>query len=113
MRRSILFLFLVGALATAQSVPTVPDSLKVPTGSVLVLRVKGAGDQVYVCDGSSWTLSRPDAQLFDDSGNQIGSHFAGPTWQYKDGSRVTGKAIANASPDPGSVPWLLLQAKAH
>jgi hypothetical protein len=30
-----------------------------------------------------------------------------------DGSRVTAKAAANASPDPDSIPWLLLTVTGH
>jgi hypothetical protein len=58
-------------------------------------------------------LSRPDAKLFNDAGEQVGSHFAGPTWEWSDGSRVIGKAVANATPDPDSIPWLLLTATDH
>jgi uncharacterized protein DUF3455 len=97
----------------AQNAPTVPDNLKPPAGASLILQAKAAGDQIYVCDGSSWTFSRPDARLFDEAGKQIGTHFAGPTWEHNDGSRVIGKAVANATPDPDSIPWLLLEAKGH
>lgn len=58
-------------------------------------------------------LSRPDAKLSDESGKQLGSHFAGPTWEWSDGSRVVGRAVANATPDPDSIPWLLLTATEH
>ena len=113
MRTSIAFLVLFSAWMHAQNAPTVPDNLKPRAGATLILQAHAAGDQIYVCDGSSWIFSRPDARLFDDSGNKVGSHFAGPTWEYSDGSRVTGKAIANATPDPQSIPWLLLEAKGH
>jgi hypothetical protein len=113
MRTPIAFLVLVCAWINAQDAPAIPDNLKAPAGATLVLQAHAAGDQIYVCDGSSWTFSRPDAKLFDESGKQIGSHFAGPTWEYSDGSRVIGKAIANATPDSDSIPWLLLEAKAH
>jgi hypothetical protein len=56
-----------------------------------------------------WSLKAPEAQLIDKRGNPFGKHFAGPSWEANDGSRVTGKAMANSpSPDPGSVPWLLV-----
>jgi hypothetical protein len=71
------------------------------------------GQQIYTCDGSKWTLSAPDATLFDEAGHQVGSHFAGPTWQWSDGSRVTGRPIASVTPDPESIPWLLLTATGH
>jgi hypothetical protein len=113
MRTSIVFLMLVCPWLSAQNAPTIPDNLKAPAGANLILRANAAGDQIYVCDGSGWTFSRPDAKLFDEMGKQIGTHFAGPTWEYSDGSRVTGKAIANATPDPKSIPWLLLEARGH
>jgi hypothetical protein len=113
MRTSIVFLILVCPWMNAQNAPIVPDNLKPPEGASLILQANAAGDQIYVCDGSSWTFSRPDARLFDEAGKQIGTHFAGPTWEHSDGSRVMGKAVANATPDPDSIPWLLLEAKGH
>lgn len=106
-----LFIFNLGLFA--QTVPAVPDNLKPPAGETPILQAHGAGDQVYVCDGASCIFSRPDAELFDDSGKQIGSHFAGPTWEYSDGSRVSGKPAAAATPDADSIPWLLLNATGH
>lgn len=58
------------------------------------MKVHATGDQVYACDGSKWILRAPDAKLFDESGQQVGTHFAGPTWRWSDGSQVTGKAGA-------------------
>jgi Protein of unknown function (DUF3455) len=105
----------VGGLRSAhgQSLPSTPEALKPPAGEHLQAHVHASGQQIYVCDGSKWTLSRPDAKLFDETGKQVGAHFAGPTWQWSDGSRVTGKPIANATPDPESIPWLLLTATGH
>jgi hypothetical protein len=97
----------------AQSLQAVQDNLKPPPNEALVLEAHAAGDQIYVCDGSTWAFSRPDARLFDESRKQIGLHFAGPTWQFNDGSRVTGRPVANATADPGSIPWLLLKATDH
>ena len=91
----------------------VPGNLEAPAGEVLVARVHASGDQVYACNGEQWTLSGPDARLFDEAGRQVGTHFAGPTWQWSDGSRVMGKVVANATPDTASVPWLLLKASEH
>ncbi|HUA57270.1 MAG TPA: DUF3455 domain-containing protein [Verrucomicrobiae bacterium] len=98
--------------ALAQS--DAPDTLKPPSGQVLAFHVHATGDQIYTCDGSQWTLTAPDAKLFDESNREVGSHFAGPTWQWKaDGSKVVGKAVANATPDPQSIPWLLVTAVDH
>jgi hypothetical protein len=96
-----------------QAPPAVPDELKPPTGEELLLHALASGDQIYTCDGSKWILSGPDAKLSDEAGRPAGSHFAGPTWQWSDGSRVTGRPVANATPDPESIPWLLLTAASH
>ncbi|MGC1524247.1 MAG: DUF3455 domain-containing protein, partial [Steroidobacteraceae bacterium] len=59
----------------------------------------------------AWVLKAPDAELFDAAGHSIGRHYAGPTWEAKDGSRVTGEVAARVnSPDSNSVAWLLLGA---
>jgi hypothetical protein len=42
------------------------------------------------------------------------SHYAGPTWQANDGSKVVGEVVAHvAAADNSAIPWLLLRAKAH
>ena len=91
----------------------IPRNLLPPANERSFLKVHAKGDQVYSCkaDGGqfAWTLKAPDAQLFDKNGKPFGKHFAGPSWQANDGSRVTGKAMANApSPDADSIPWLLV-----
>ncbi len=96
----------------------VPQQLQPPAGEQLLLTVHAKGDQVYVCKESvtefAWNLKAPDAQLFDKDGKPFGKHFAGPTWEAKDGSRVTGKAVANApSPEADSIPWLLVNIVSH
>ena len=106
-------LIILDLCSYAQDLPSVPDNLKPPVNETLTRQAQATGDQVYTCDGSGWVLTRPDAKLFEGSGKQIGSHFAGPTWEWSDGSRVVGRAVANATPDPESIPWLLLTAIQH
>jgi hypothetical protein len=91
----------------------VPKELQPPPGEQILFQVHAKGDQIYTCkadgDKFAWTLKAPDAQLFDKDGKPFGKHFVGPSWEASDGSRVTGKAVANVpSPDPDSIPWLLL-----
>lgn len=95
-----------------------PDNLRVPADQVLILQAHGMGDQIYMCataDGKyGWTLKAPDARLLGSDGQVVGHHFAGPTWQASDGSKVVGKAVANApSPSSNAVPWLLVVAVRH
>lgn len=83
----------------------------------MILEAKGSGVQIYACTrtevGFKWTLKGPDAKLLDADGKEIGTHFAGPTWKLADGSQVQGELMASQpSPEAGSVPWLLLRAKA-
>jgi hypothetical protein len=99
--------------------PAIPDEIKVPAGEKLVLKAHATGFQIYTCKAAGdraaqWELKAPDADLHDGKGAVIGHHFAGPTWKHKDGSEVTGKASAHVdSPDPGSIPWLLVAATGH
>ena len=78
----------------------------------------GKGVQIYACNASkdsyAWELKGPEATLRDASGRIIGKHFAGPSWQANDGSRVVGEPLSvTPSPNPGAIPWLVLHAKSH
>jgi uncharacterized protein DUF3455 len=95
-----------------------PPQLQPSANEQLLLQVHAKGDQIYVCKSDAaqftWTLKAPDAQLFDKDGKPFGKHFAGPSWEANDGSRVTGKAVANVpSPDADSIPWLLVNIISH
>jgi Protein of unknown function (DUF3455) len=117
----ILFssLLAAGMLFASPAEPQqVPQQLQPPAGERLLLQVSAKGDQVYTCKNDAgkiaWVLKAPDAQLFDNDGKPFGKHFAGPSWEASDGSRITGKAVANvASPDSDSVPWLLVTVVGH
>jgi hypothetical protein len=105
---------LVSSLVAQQ----VPPQLQPPANEQLLLQVHAKGDQIYTCKNDAaqftWTLKAPDAQLFDKDGKPFGKHFAGPSWEATDGSRVTGKAVANVpSPDADSIPWLLVTIVSH
>jgi hypothetical protein len=124
----ILLAFIVGIpLAMAQSkdapgkdaAPDVPDSIQAPPGEAVVLYTHATGSQIYTClaaaDGKfGWTLKAPEAELHDRKDKVIGQHSAGPTWKLKDGSEVTGKAIAKVDAlDAESIPWLLVHVVSH
>jgi hypothetical protein len=94
----------------------VPESLRPGSDEVLVSRLSAAGTQNYECraadGGSTWTLLGPEAELKDDAGKLVGHHYAGPTWESTDGSKVVA-AVKTRADAPGgrSIPWLLLEAK--
>jgi hypothetical protein len=120
--RRFAFAVLLAAAVVVLSFPVaaqqVPPQLQPPANEKLLLQVHAKGDQVYTCKGDAgqfaWTLKAPDAQLFDKDGKPFGKHFAGPSWEASDGSRVTGKAVANApSPEADAIPWLLVNIVSH
>src|SRR6185503_9865695 len=53
------------------------------------------GDAGADAGGSSyaWLLKAPDAKLYDANGVQVGTHGAGPSWTYGDGSVATGVKV--------------------
>ncbi len=120
----IVQLPLIGLLAgfpasSAVKTDDIPAPLRVSTDLVLTLRAHAAGVQIYQCRPEKgdaarveWLLKEPEADLFDHAGKKIGKHYAGPTWEAMDGSKVTGEVVARAnSPDPNAVAWLLLSVK--
>ncbi len=107
-----------------ESAPDVPDAIAVPASQEPVLFAHASGSQIYTCQASAdgkfgWTLKGPDAELHDRKDKVIGHHFADPTsklptWKLKDGSEVSGKAVAHVdSLDSDSVPWLLVNVVSH
>ena len=109
-KATLAFLLLSGAIVSAKAAEPVPAPLAAP-GEAVVLSVHAEGAQVYECkagaDGKPmWSFREPIATLLVD-GKTIGRHYAGPNWEYSDGSAVVGKAAASA---PGAtsndIPWL-------
>jgi Protein of unknown function (DUF3455) len=99
----------------------IPDSIKVPNGEQLLLKASAKGSQIYICKEKSqspgqyeWTLKAPDAVLLNEQGQDLGKHYAGPTWEAKDGSKVVGKVKSKVNAlQEDAIPWLLLQAQSH
>jgi hypothetical protein len=119
----------IGIVGVLQAVPAtaqpssggaaVPPQLHPPAPAAMLLRANAVGSQIYACTanpagGFAWTFKAPEAVLSDAGGKPVAKHFAGPTWQASDGSKVVGVAAANVpAPDGQGVPWLLLKAKSH
>jgi len=102
--------------------PDVPETIAAPANEDVVLVAHASGSQIYVCQAGtdqklSWSLKGPEAELSDDSGKNIGRHFAGPTgptWRLNEGSEVTGKKdTSEDAPDAGAIPWLRLKSTGH
>jgi Protein of unknown function (DUF3455) len=115
-------LLLVGIVAAAAALslvqvaqagppaPVVPGAIAVPDGNKVFLVGHGVGVQIYSCNGVVWGFVAPRANLYANNGKLIITHFAGPTWQAKDGSTVVGLAEASITVDPTAIPWLRLSA---
>jgi len=102
-----------GSAAMAQ----VPAAVDV-TGAKTIATFQGVGAQVYECKAGSdgklaWSFREPIAALIDN-GKTVGRHYAGPTWEDVDGSKIMAKASGNA---PGAtaddIPWLKLDVTKH
>lgn len=112
LKKIISLLLLLPALVQAQL--EIPEALQVSPEHTRVLSLHAKGEQIYQCVKSDnsyqWQLKAPNALLFDTSGQLVGSHFAGPEWKYKDGSRTKGKLLQKVDVTPNSaIAWLLLE----
>jgi Protein of unknown function (DUF3455) len=111
---------LCAVLSGCAAVPTAPGPVRAPPDQQLLRELHATGVQIYQCqpaknDASQWewAFKGPEARLATTMGSTIGKHYAGPTWEANDGSRVTGEVIARSdSSKPNSIPLLLLRAKA-
>ncbi|MGM9483645.1 DUF3455 domain-containing protein [Roseateles sp. NT4] len=111
----------LAACASPPTPPQAPANLQPPAGQTFVMEALASGVQIYDCankaDGSGpgWVFKAPEATLADQRSNPLGKHYAGPTWEAPDGSKVVGEVKARApSPTPESaIPWLLLSAKSN
>jgi Protein of unknown function (DUF3455) len=113
-------LFCAAIAGCASAPPATPGPLHPPEAASLIKQLHATGVQIYECapaksDASQfeWVFKGPEAKLTTKGGSSAGKHYAGPTWESNDGSRVVGEMIASSpSPQPNSIPWLLLRAKA-
>ena len=104
--------------------PTVPAEIAAPASATLVVQLFAKGTQNYKCQststgGAEWKLVAPEADLYrtpEATGEIAGKHGAGPTWTLNDGSGAKGDGPAAkkaASPESGSVLWLLIPAQSN
>ena len=98
----------------APAEPDVPSAIRVPEGHKLFLVGHAVGVQIHTCNATSsgyrWVFVGPRANLYGDNGKLITTHFGGPSWQARDGSRVVGQVEDRATVDPTAIPWLRLSA---
>ena len=112
--------FLAGcATQGAGTAPAIPENLRATAAETLALETKATGVQIYECGTAGndparfqWNFKAPEADLFDTAGKRVGRHYAGPTWEANDGSKVVAAVKARSdAPDAKAIPWLLLSTK--
>jgi hypothetical protein len=124
--RVSLVMFLTGCAASSEVekmpvAPVVPANLSVTSAENLVTEAMASGVQIYTCSVSKkdpqhyeWVFTAPEADLYDRAGHRIGRHYAGPTWEASDGSKVVGQIKGREDgPDTNAIQWLLLKATSH
>jgi hypothetical protein len=120
-----LFVLLAVASFAAQSAranesdrgPELPlplcQSIEVEAGNEVAFHTYAVGVQVYRWNGASWAFVEPVANLYADKGfrGQVGTHYAGPTWESNSGSKVVSRRVqgTGCTPDANAIPWLKLE----
>jgi Protein of unknown function (DUF3455) len=109
---ALALLLLSGPLVGAAAAEPLPGAIAAP-GEAVVVSLHAEGAQVYECkagaDGKlAWAFREPIATLMED-GKTVGRHYAGPSWEYTDGSAVVGKMAGSApGATPNDIAWLKL-----
>src|ERR1700761_6470625 len=93
----------------------IPAKLAPPPDAKLIGAYQAAGDQIYVCTAQGAAIlpvfKAPEAQLMEKD-KAVAKHYAGPTWEATDGSKIVGKVVETVpAPNQGDIPWLLLTAQ--
>lgn len=120
-----IFILLALAIASLQAAraqggdrsPDLPlplcESIQVPEGNKLSYHVYARGVQIYKWNGGTWDFVAPVATLYAEENffGEVGTHYVGPKWESKSGSKVEARRVAGTgcTPDPTAIAWLLLK----
>ena len=112
---------------TASEYLTIPATVSVPenlpNGNTRVATYYAVGVQKYkarIKAGSDpvsyeWVFVAPQANLYDITNAEVGTHGAGPFWEISPSDSIFAQHFTPArtapSPDPESIDWLLLMPK--
>lgn len=99
-----------GSFTLPAGAPTPGDGYKIKNAYRVV-----AGVQEYACaTAGTWAgASTPEALLVRYGTPRPIYHYAGPRWKALDGSITVGTVVEPRFPKEGTIPWLLLSAKAE
>ena len=114
--RSLLAFAILALVSESVMAEDIPAKLAPPAGTKLVGKYAAKGVQIYTCaakdTANEWSFKAPEAMLTDAHGKVFAKHYAGPTWEAADGSKIVGKAVASEpAPKAAAIPWLLLSVE--
>lgn len=101
----------------ADAAKPVPAALRPSDSQRAAFTWHSVGSQIYDCradgkGGWAWVFVAPEADLFNQKGEKVGTHGAGPNWAALDGSKTIGTVKARADGERAAdIPLLLLSAK--
>lgn len=95
------------------ALPAACGSIAVEEGHKLAFHAYAKGVQVYRFNGVSWDFVAPVATLYAEENyhGEVGTHYVGPTWESKSGSKVKAARVpgTGCTPDASAIPWILLK----
>jgi Protein of unknown function (DUF3455) len=95
--------------------PAICSSIKVEEGNKLAFHAYAKGVQIYKWNlvTQMWDLVAPLAGLYAEESfhGEIGTHYVGPKWESKSGSKVEARRVlgTGCTPDSTAIAWLLLK----
>ena len=113
---AVLAVSLAGVARAGPAQPSVPTEIAVRDGHKLFLIGHAVGVQIHACSptagGYRWRFLGPRAELYGHNGKLLASHFSGPSWQARDGSKVMAALDGDGmiTVDQTAIPWLRLRA---
>jgi hypothetical protein len=118
-KRLLKSVWLVIIFSSVEALAQAPSACE-PGGNTIIATLHAEGAQIYECRPSpsrahplTWQFREPIATLIV-GGQSIGRHYAGPNWDYVDGSGVKGRVVATR---PGAtandIPWLEIEVVEH
>lgn len=119
---AVLCTGLLGACASTPAGPadaarSVPAALQPAGNERAAFTWHAVGSQIYECradgkGGWAWVFVAPEADLFNQKDEKVGTHGAGPNWTALDGSKTLGTVKARANGERAAdIPLLLLSAR--
>lgn len=117
LRFHLLFSWCALSLPACCETAKIPENIQAPPGQKLLHTAEASGVQIYIAvqkgEALEWKLEAPRAEL--KTGGAAWKHYAGPTWEAADGSKIKKAAgdVAKAdAPNPAQdIPWLLIKVE--